>query len=162
MQPVFVIIGQALAVSLAPLVAEMKFAGDAIQALEVALKPVGDALTALKDSLNSLNPTGGGGGGGPHLNIGGVQLFDDGGIVGPDSGPMPAGLPGHRLVLAQLGEQMTPPGSAMAGAARSSASAQGAASAFHFHVQATDPHGSAQQIRQTIEELIVTRRLGVA
>jgi hypothetical protein len=109
---------------------------------------------SLKDAIESLGGSmggGGGAGGGPHLSIGGVQIFDAGGVVGPDSGPVPADMPGHRLVLAQLGERLVPPGAAM-----------GQGSVFNFHVQAGDPRESAQQIRQVIEELIVTRRLGVA
>ncbi len=154
LRPTFVLIGESLRLYLSPLVQEMRLLFQAEQTVVAALKPVSDALEALKSSIENVgSPFGGGGGGGPHLNIGGVQIFDTGGIVGPDSGPAPVGLPGHRLVLAQLGERLSPPGGVAAGAS---------ASAFHFHVQASDPRAAAQQIRQVIEELIVTRRLGVA
>ena len=158
LKPAFVLIGEALRLYLNPLVQELRLAFAAEQAVVEALRPVSTALTDLKtaiESLGSANPFGGGGGGG-HLTIGGVQIFDAGGVVGPDSGPAPAGWPGHRLVLAQLGERMLPPGAA------APSGPAGAASAFHFHVQASDPRAAAQEIRQVIEELIVTRRLGVA
>jgi len=152
LRPAFVLIGEVLRAQLSPLVQELRLAGAAVHSVEVALKPLSDALGALKDAIESIgNPFGGGGGDGPHLSVGGVQIFDAGGIVGPDSGPMPGDMPGHRLVLAQLGERLVPPGAPAP-----------AAPVFHFHVHASDPHESAQQIRQVIEELIVTRRLGVA
>ena len=152
LRPAFVLIADVLRLELAPLVQELRLASAAVHSVETALKPLSDALVSLKDAIESLGGSfGGGGGGGPHLSIGGVQIFDAGGIVGPDSGPVPADMPGHRLVLAQLGERLVPPGAA-----------GGPAPVFNFHVQASDPRASAQQIRQVIEELIVTRRLGVA
>lgn len=159
MKPIFAVIGEALRVNLSPLVQEMRLLFEAEQSVVGALRPVADALDGLKraiESLGGLNLGGGGGGGvqPPHLDIGGIRIFDTGGIVSSDAGPAPAGMPGHRLVLAQLGERLVPPGADTAGA--------GAASAFHFHVQASDPRNAAQEIRQVIEELIVTRRLGVA
>jgi len=161
LRPVFALIGETLRLYLGPLVQELRLGFQAEQAVVAALKPVGDALVDLKSSIENIGGPfgggGGGGGGGPHLDIGGVRIFDTGGIVGPDAGPAPAGMPGHRLVLAQLGERMVPPGSDLplgGGAA--------GASAFHFHVQASDPRAAAREIRQVIEELIVTRRLGVA
>jgi hypothetical protein len=160
MKPVFVVIGEALRTNLSPLVQEMRLAFQAEQAVVAALKPVADALDGLKqaiENLGSLGLGGGSGGGGwqpPHFSIGGIQIFDAGGVVGSESGPVPAGMPGHRLVLAQVGERLVPPGGDTSGA--------GTASAFHFHIQASDPRNAAQEIRQVIEELIVTRRLGVA
>jgi hypothetical protein len=152
LRPAFVLIGEELRLQLGPLVQELRLASAAIHTVEAALKPLSDALVSLKDAIESLGGSmGGGAGGGPHLSIGGVQIFDAGGVVGPDSGPVPADMPGHRLVLAQLGERLVPPGAAA-----------GQGSVFNFHVQAGDPRESAQQIRQVIEELIVTRRLGVA
>jgi hypothetical protein len=166
MRPVFVLIGETLKLNLGPLVQEMRLAFQAEQAVVAALRPVGDALVDLKSSIEGLGSGsgigGGGGGGGPHLNIGGVQIFDAGGIVGPDAGPAPAGMPGHRLVLAQVGERLVPPGGSPASAGAAGGLSGAAASAFHFHVQASDPRHAAQEIRQVIEELIVTRRLGIA
>jgi hypothetical protein len=158
LKPVFVLIGEALRVNLSPLVQEMRLLFEAEQSVVAALRPVANALDGLKQAIESLGGLNLGGGGGgiqpPHLDIGGIRIFDAGGIVGADAGPVPAGMPGHRLVVAQLGERLVPPGDDTAGAAT--------ASAFHFHIQASDPRGAAQEIRQVIEELIVTRRLGVA
>lgn len=149
LKPVFVIIGDVLKMSLQPLIVEIGLVTGAIREI---MKPIND----LKKTIENWDPSGGGN---IKTNVGATLGhpewgFAAGGLVTSDRMlPVPVAGFGARagLIVAHEGEIVVPKDKAMSNG-----------SSITINVHALDARSSAQQIRQVIEELILTRQLSVA
>ena len=162
LEPVFKALGIAIAVALAPLVVSIKalkstihFLANIDEELKKAVEFLMDAVKFLTKALDALNITGGGGfglGGDRGLLGGGIipGLLHEGGVAGYHNLlRLPGMAPDEGLAVLQTGERVLPRGAA------------GGQPAITFNITASDPRAVREEVRQVIEELSLTGRLGL-
>lgn len=121
----------------------------------VIIGPLNNVFNFFKDLINDLLGGLSGIGGGSKNNFGLPKLFHDGGLISnSDLTPFPGARAGEGLIIAQAGERVL---------SRNEV-ANGVSGGINltFNIKSISPREQSEEIRQMLEEMVVSGRLNVA